>query len=98
VAEGGLHLVQWRTLVDGVRTVRVSQPMRGDRSIDASPCCRPLHHPVHRARGEPASFAASEHGVVRASVAAQREQRSTDDVRTLSSLDELVGAGDQRWR
>jgi hypothetical protein len=72
VSECRLNLRQAGSALNGMRTMRVSQPVRGYRSIYACLRCCTLHHAVNGSLCEPAAtFSAREHGIIGASITAQ---------------------------
>ena len=76
-----LHLGQRSAAVDGMRAVRVAQPVGGYSLVDAGLPGRALDHAIDGALGQVAAFAAGEDGIVGAGVAAQGQERPADDVR-----------------
>src|SRR5262249_21726511 len=53
VPEGRLDLWKCGTAVDGMARVRMPQPMRAHRRLDAGACRRALDDAEHRALGQP---------------------------------------------
>ena len=71
MAQRRLHLGQRGAAVDGMRAVRVAQPVRRYSLVDAGLPGRALDHAVDGALGQVAAFAAGEDGIVGAGLDAQ---------------------------